>query len=140
MIFIDSGSKPDDVFPRGVLLSNLEYNDLWYSGPKLVLYSDTPPARFSILCKDDSFTLLILDIPSIRKEELVNLNSIIDVKRLSSYLKLLRVTRYVMRFMNQLTNNLKNNLLDLHLVDSVELKQAEILWIKAVQHDVYNWK
>ena len=127
MIFIDSGSKPDDVFPRGVLLSNLEYNDLWYSGPKLVLYSDTPPARFSILCKDDSFTLLILDIPSIRKEELVNLNSIIDVKRLSSYLKLL-------------TNNLKNNLLDLHLVDSVELKQAEILWIKAVQHDVYNWK
>ena len=109
MIFIDSGSKPDDVFPRGVLLSNLEYNDLWYSGPKLVLYSDTPPARFSILCKDDSFTLLILDIPSIRKEELVNLNSIIDVKRLSSYLKLL-------------TNNLKNNLLDLHLVDSVELK------------------
>ena len=127
MIFIDSGSKPDDVFPRGVLLSNLEYNDLWYSGPKLVLYSDTPPARFSILCKDDSFTLLILDIPSIRKEELVNLNSVIDVKRLSSYLKLL-------------TNNLKNNLLDLHLVDSVELKQAEILWIKAVQHDVYNWK
>ena len=127
MIFIDSGSKPDDVFPRGVLLSNLEYNNLWYSGPKLVLYSDTPPARFSILCKDDSFTLLILDIPSIRKEELVNLNSIIDVKRLSSYLKLL-------------TNNLKNNLLDLHLVDSVELKQAEILWIKAVQHDVYNWK
>ena len=125
MIFIDSGSKPDDVFPRGVLLSNLEYNDLWYSGPKLVLYSDTPPARFSILCKDDSFTLLILDIPSIKKEELVNLN---------------RVTSYVMRFINRLTNNLKNNLLDLHLVDSVELKQAEMLWIKAVQHDVYNWK
>ena len=59
-------------------------------------------------------------------EKLLNLNSIIDVKRFSSYLKLLRVTSYVMRFINRLTNNLKNNnILDLHLVDSVKLKQAK---------------
>ena len=81
-----------------------------------------------------------MDTPSTKKEELVNLNNIIDVIRFSSYLKLLRVTSSVMRFINRLTNNLKNNLLNLHLVDSVESKQAEILWIKAVQHDVYNWK
>ena len=74
------------------------------------------------------------------KEKLLNLNSIIDVKRFSSYLKLLRVTSYVMHFINRLTNNLKNNILDLHLVDSVKLKQAEILWIRTVHHDVYNWK
>ena len=71
---------------------------------------------------------------------MVNLNRIIDVKRFSSYLKLLRVTSYVIRFINRLTNNLKNNLLDLHLIDSVELKQAEILWIKTVHCHVYNWK
>ena len=64
---------------------------MWYSGPKQVLYSDTPPTRFNILCKDDSRTLLIMDIPSTMKEKFVNLNSIIDVKRFSSYLKLQRV-------------------------------------------------
>ena len=78
--------------------------------------------------------------PSNKKDKLVNWNNIIDDKRFSSYLKLLRVTSYVLCFINRLTNNLKNNLLDLHLVDSIELKQAEILWIKTAQHDVYNWK
>ena len=81
-----------------------------------------------------------MDTPSTKKEKLINLNSIFDVKRFSSYLKLLRVISYDMRFTDRLTNNLKNNLLDSHLVDSVELKKAEILWIKTVQHDVYNWK
>ena len=72
-----------------------------------------------------------MDTPSTKNEKLVNLNSIIDVERFSSYLKLVRVTSYVMRFINRLTNNLQNNLLDLHLVDSIELKKAETLWIKS---------
>ena len=71
-----------------------------------------------------------MDTPSTKEEKLVNLKSIIDVKRFSNCLKLLRVTSYVMRFINRLTNNLKNNLLHLHLVDSADLKQAENLWIK----------
>ena len=107
--FIDSGSNSADILSRGALLLNLKDNDLWYSGPKQVLYSDTPPTRFSILCKDDSFTLLILDTPSTKEEKLVNLNSIIDFKRFSSHLKLLRVTSYVMRFINRLKNKSKNN-------------------------------
>ena len=64
--------------------------------------------------------------PSTKKEKLVNLNSIIDVKRFSSYLELLRVISYVIRFINRLTNNLKNNLPSLQLVNSVLLKQAEL--------------
>ena len=45
-----------------------------------------------------------------------------------------------MRFISRLTNNLKNNLPNVHLNNSVEMKQAELLWVKTVQHDVYNWK
>ena len=138
--FIDSGSNSADILSSGALFSNLKEKDLLYSGPKQVLYSDIPPTRFSMLCKDYSFTLLIMDTPSTKKEKLVNLNNIIDVERFSSYLQLLRVTSCVMHFINRLTNNLKNSLLDLHLVDSVELKKAEILWIKPVQHDLYDWK
>ena len=122
--FIDSGSNPADILSKGVLLSNLKDNDIWYSGPKQVLYSDTPSIRFSILCKDDSFTLLSMDAPSTKKEKLVNLSSIIDVKRFSSYLKQLRVTNYVT---NRLRNKLKNKCLNLHLVKSVKLKQTELL-------------
>ena len=105
--FIDSGFNTTDIFSRGALLSNLKDNNLWYSGPKHVLYLDTPPTRFSILCKDDSFTLLIMDTPSNKKNKLVNWNNTIDDKRFSSYLKLLRVTSYVSCFINRLTNNLK---------------------------------
>ena len=75
-------------------------------------------------------------IPLTKKEKLVNLNSIINVKRFSSYLKLIRVTSYVMSFINRLTNNLANNLPNLHLANSVELKQAKLLWVKTAQHDV----
>ena len=39
-----------------------------------------------------------------------------------------------------MTNNLKNNFPNLHLVNSVQLKQAELLWVKTVQHEVYNLK
>ena len=90
--FIDSGSNPADILSRSALISDLKENDLWYSGPKQVLYSDTPPTRFIILCKDYSFTLLMMETPSTKKEKLVNLDSIVDVKHFSSYLKLLRVT------------------------------------------------
>ena len=117
--FIDSDSNPADILSRGPLLLNLKDNDLWYSEPKQVLYSDTPLTRFSILCKDDSFTLLIMDTSSTKREKLVNLNSITDAKRFSSYLKLLRFTSYVMRFINRLKDKLKNKLPNLHLVNSV---------------------
>ena len=46
--FIVSGSSPADILSRGALLSSLKDNDLWYSGPKQFLYSDTPPTRFSV--------------------------------------------------------------------------------------------
>ena len=124
--FIDSGSNMADILSSGALFSNLKEKDLLYSGPKQVLYSDIPPTRFSMLCKDYSFTLLIMDTPSTKKEKLVNLNSIIDVKPFSRYLKLLRVTSYVIRFINRLTNNLKNNLPNLHLANSALLKQGEL--------------
>ena len=58
--FIDSSSNPVDILSRGALLSNLKDNNLWYSELKQVLYSDTPLTRFSILCKDDSFDLLLI--------------------------------------------------------------------------------
>ena len=51
--FIDSSFNPADILPRDALLANLKDNDLWCSGPKRVLHSDTPPTGFSILCKDD---------------------------------------------------------------------------------------
>ena len=60
-----------------------------------------------------------MDTPLTKEEKLVNLNSIINVKRFSSFLKLLS---YVMRFINRLTNNLKKNLPSLHLVNIVKLK------------------
>ena len=64
-----------------------------FSGLRQVLYSNTPTARLSgILCKDESFTLLDMDILSTKKEKLVNLDNIIDIKRFCSYLKLPRVT------------------------------------------------
>ena len=63
-----------------------------------------------------------MDTPLTKEEKLVNLNSIINVERFSSYLKLLSVTSYVMRFINRLTNNLKKNLPNLHLVSIVKLK------------------
>ena len=99
--FTDSGSNLDDIPYRRASLSNLKDKDLWYSGPKQVLYSDTPPTRFSILCKYDLFALLSMDT---KNEKLVNLNSIIDFKRFSNYLKLLRVTSCLMCFINRLKN------------------------------------
>ena len=129
--FIDSAFNPANILSSSALLSNLNDNDLCYSEPRKVFYSDTPPTRPNgIFCKDESFTVLNMNTLSTKKEKLVNLNSIIDVKRFSSHLKQLRVTSYVMRFINNLQNKLKNKSLSLRLVNSDELKKADFLLVK----------
>ena len=125
--FIDSGPSPAGILSRGNLLSTLNDSDFLYSGPKQVLYSDTLPTGFSTLCEDDLLTLLSMENPSTKREKLVILNCVIDVKCFSSYLKLLRVASYVLRFISRLKNKMKNKLSNLHLVNNAELKQAELL-------------
>ena len=69
---------------------------------KGLLKGDAASCILSFKITNKNYETLVI----LLKEKLLNLNSI-DVKRFSSYLKLLRVTSYVMRFINRLTNNLK---------------------------------
>lgn len=68
------------------------------------------------------------------------IDQVIDVKRFSDKTKLLRVTALVIKFVNKLKNKMRNvsKAEERREIIVQDLKEAEILWIKAVQSSSFN--
>ena len=63
--------------------------------------------------------------------ESLNLDTIMDVKKYSSKLKLLRVTALVLKFVTQL--KVKTSGSSHHNTDVMDLREAESQWVKSIQ-------
>ena len=48
-----------------------------------------------------------------------------DISRFNDYLKLLRITAYVIRFVNNLTQKVKKQSLNLQFLQSIDIENAE---------------
>ena len=92
-------------------MSELVQNQLWWEGPLFLKSSlegwpDLPTRYESDLATDEqvrNIHLVVHSLPAVTDDlESLNLDTIIDVKRYSSKLKLLRVTALVMKFVTQL--------------------------------------
>ena len=91
------------------------------------------------------------------------LSSIIEINKFSGLLKLLRVTAYVIKFINTIKkkiedqkidneNKLKNNLTNKRseteelIINGDDIQNAKLLWVKTLQHNMVidkpfnNWK
>ncbi|XP_057292572.1 uncharacterized protein LOC130621287 [Hydractinia symbiolongicarpus] len=66
----------------------------------------------------------------------VNLRRIFDVKRFSSMHKLLRVTAYVIKFIDCLKSPINGNVSKQTLLSTEDLEHAELLWVKTCQKDL----
>ena len=67
--------------------------------------------------------------------ESLNLDTIIDVKRYRSKLKLLRVTALVMKFVTQLKE--KATEVNHHDTIVMDLREAESRWVKSIQRSSF---
>ena len=129
--------NPADLLSRGVNGKILLSNELWWSGPKFLQLPEEKWPEVTIPPTSSIVESELVKSPSVSTHTLVanqgsserNLGTIIDCSRIGSFLKLLRVTTYVLRFARLVHPPSYQNL----EVTPSELNTAELYWIQSVQ-------
>ena len=102
-------------------------------------WPDLPTRYESDLATDEqvrNIHLVVHSLPAVTYDlESLNLDMIIDVKRYSARLKLLRVTALVMKFVTQL----KEKATEVNHRDTIvmDLREAESRWVKSIQRSSF---
>eukprot|EP00794_Sanderia_malayensis_P013531 gene13531-biopygen10799 len=127
--------NPADIGSRGVSASQLQESTAWWEGPQwLKQGEDKWPKSMHISESDDvEEEKKMANVLSVAAERSNAVSNIIDIGRISSLRKLLRVTAYVKRFVSNLKNKRTNQPIKRGNIEADEIKQAEMLWIKGAQ-------
>ena len=147
--YVITSQNPADLASRGVSAQDLDKCELWWLGPKWLQDSektwptwDIPVITKEILEKIESETKTFCEISNLTgvnttEGEVENKDKStffatpfgMDEKKYSSLLRLLRITAWLLRFLQKArkqkaqTGELK----------AIEIKEAKILWIKLIQ-------
>ncbi|XP_066910906.1 uncharacterized protein [Clytia hemisphaerica] len=140
---VPSKSNPADIISKGS--SPGELGDLWFRGPKFLALPETswpqllPGDKFDEY-KEEVKPVIALSAPATE----IDLRELIPLTRYNSFLKLIRVTAWVMRFIRNIrmkkeegrlpTNNNQNG----PWLSAKELTDTRKLWIKHEQLSIKN--
>ena len=70
-----------------------------------------------------------------KNESNYGIQNFIDISRFNDYLKTLRITAYVMRFVNNLEQKVKKQSLNLQFLQPIVIENAEFEWIRIAQKE-----
>ena len=127
--------NPADLGSRGVTASQLCDSRLWWEGPQWLRGS---PSSWP----SDTLEGEPIEVKTERKKEVVLvttaeepllISQVVDISRYSTLGKLLRVTAYVKRFVNNLKKRLAKEEIAVGRLSIDEIERAEIEWIKCAQ-------
>ena len=140
-----------DLPSRGISAQELSSESLWYNGPEFLVKSEDSWPKCPATSQIESKEVLqeIVKQPANVVRSLVtnnaqssglDLRKVVKVDRFSSLKKLLRVTAYVMRFINALktkqggqsANSIPKEL------SASEVKLAELMWVKSIQGQSFS--
>ncbi|XP_045170970.2 uncharacterized protein LOC123533396 [Mercenaria mercenaria] len=130
--------NPADLLTRGITASQFRNNHLWMHGPDWLTYQ----TQWPVWMQADTITMVTLtdetqetdEHPFPRSLLQDSLHVLIDLSRYNSYRKLIRVTAYVLRFINNcraVTIRRRDPL------NVTELQNAEHRWLQNCQHTEY---
>ena len=110
--YVSTHENPADIGrlgSRGVLATQLKVNQLWWNGPTWL--SEQPsnwPSYFEISKTLESFLeeKKSATILSVKKDQVSSLKAVIDIERYSSLMRLLKVTAWVRRAVNNFRKRL----------------------------------
>ncbi|GFS76860.1 integrase catalytic domain-containing protein, partial [Nephila pilipes] len=140
--FSDSSKKaygtenPADILSRGISVRELKDSELWWHGPPWLKQTE----QFWPKIEKQNVSSLNLELKSkfrdISQNEVIleNREKLLNIDKFSSYLKLLRVTAFVFRYIYNTRNTLKKR----GAFDTEELKKSEEYWIKEIQKEIYG--
>lgn len=136
--------NPADLPSRGLTAKELSTSSTWWNGPNFLYNSDNMWPEMSQPAESEKEEIqreAVKNEPVIT-HSMVNasacdlfdrgIDKIIDIERYNNITSLLRVTAFVIRFVNNLKKREKSQR-DFNELRAAELKNAEILWVKSVQ-------
>ena len=144
--------NPADLPSQGVTAKGLRHSSLWWNGPQFLQHPENewPENIATNKLNEDASSEVRKSCPNVvhvlstavsYKSNLNNLEGVFKVSRFSSFSKLLLVTVYVFRFLNQLKlcrknhhGSQSNNI----PIASEEISSAEVQWIKAIQTRMFS--
>ncbi|GFQ67373.1 integrase catalytic domain-containing protein [Trichonephila clavata] len=128
--------NPADLISRGTSAVKLAQNELWWHGsPWLKLTPDHWPNRHRVFLDSELCSEEVEYRSSVHLAVTQQRDSLVDINRFSSLKKLLKVTAWVFRFVNNARN--VNKSMDFYITAD-EIQNAEYFWLKYVQYEFYS--
>ena len=126
--------NPADIPTRNLEIANFQKEDRWMRGPGWLSQDETFWPKRSLQQEPSEECIKEMKARNvmsmfINSEEHHLISTIIDCNRFSSYTKLLRVTAYVLRFVK----NCRNSVKETEELSAQELEEAEQCWVKDMQ-------
>ena len=137
--YCSTEENPADLGSRGVLASQLKENQLWWRGPSWLIErpEDWPVLTESLRTPESLIEEKKSAAVMMTKAEIVSgIAGVIDVNDYSTLQRLVRVTAWIKRFIDNSRAKAKQNEKRTGRLEADELKCAEIEWLKSVQSDL----
>ena len=133
--YVPTATNPADIPSRGSSLTDLQSSNLWWHGPEFLALDEAhwPPNEFpdSLPQYEEvvppAAPMLVRAVASA-----TGIGELIDIRRFSSLTKLLRVTAWLLRFIDKLRGKKFNS-----TITSSELNFALSLWVRHTQHSSF---
>ena len=137
--YCSTEENPADLGSRGVLASQLKENQLWWRGPSWLTErpDDWPVLTESLQTPESLIEQKKNAAVMMTKADIVSgIAGVIDVNDYSTLQRLVRVTAWIKRFIDNSRAKAKQNEKRTGRLEADELKCAEIEWLKSVQSDL----
>lgn len=141
---VRSRDNPSDCASRGMSASELTAHDLWWSGPSWLrkpsaswpIQEDAPPLQDKIreTMLSEARKIIVHHVDTVAEWDLPT--------KYSSWTKLLRITAYLRRFIQNVKNKVASLQVDTSNLKPEELSEASAFWFRSVQssHLHSEWK
>ena len=136
--YVPTKQNPADIASRGTTATQLVENKLWWNGPEFLIKSNEHwPSQPSNSQEDDSelkSPRVSVSTSIVNVAQIPNILKLVDTSKYSTIGRLLRVTAYVLRFINNLKKRVENLDITVGQITCEEIDSAELKWIKDIQH------
>ena len=132
--------NPADLLTRGITSAQLKSSTLWKQGPQWIPFKESWPTwSFSSNIEMQALAITTTSFTppdTLRHPGTLHISSIVDITHYSKLHRLLAVTAYVYRFINNCKKPLHERVFG--LLTPSEQHHALITWVKQCQQDAYS--